>query len=119
MNFLAILECFDDKIVQRMRTQFMNGFRAKVAEEQKYCREHKVEPRMTTQKADEVRGILRKCGTAFHVEAIKRLVLTELMIPSFEMVDEKAALLRGDALKSGTVSIEAPPALPESELVSA
>ena len=100
MNFLSILAAFDEKEIEQMRKQFRKDFDAKIAEEKEYCEKAKTEPMMNKEKATMVMNLLANCGTAWHVEALRRMVLTDFFIPEKRDLDERANMLMTDALKN-------------------
>lgn len=100
MNMLSILQAYEEKEVNQMRKGFKNDFDAKIAEERAYCIKHKTEPQMTKEKSTKIINLLEKCRTGFQVEALRRQVLTDFLIPTWEEVQERANMLSDDALKN-------------------
>ena len=101
MNYLSILNAFSEVEVNQMRKSFRNDFDAKIAEEKKYCEEKKTQPMMTTEKALMVMELVAKCPTGYHVEALRRIVLSDFYIPEWKDLEERAHMLMTDALKNG------------------
>ena len=101
MNFLSILNSFEAKEVEQLRKQFRKAFDVRIAEEKVYCAKNKIEPQMSPQKVTEIMNLLENhCPTAYHVEALKRIVCSDFCIPEVQDLDERAHHLMDDALKS-------------------
>ena len=98
MDFLAILQTFDKKEVEVLHRNFREELETMRKQEKEFCVKAHVEPKMTNERALEVLKLLEKCHTAYHVEALKRFVLQEMVIPEWQDIDVKANDLMTKAL---------------------
>jgi hypothetical protein len=98
-NFLSILSTFDKDQVEQMRKDFVNKLVIMSQKEKEFCAENKVPPLMDNDKKNELMRLLDKCGTTYHIEALRRLVLVECIIPTQEQVEELANSLLTEACK--------------------
>src|SRR5258706_1910151 len=98
MNFLSILSSFEDKQIRILKEDFDKEFAARILEEKEYCAKTNQEVRMTPEVIREIEGLARKCWSAYHIEALKRLVLQEMLVPTIQDVDEKANRMMTEAL---------------------
>lgn len=99
MNSLAILDAFDDQAIATRRLDFKRRFYALNEKERQYARAKGITPAMTPARVHLIEGtLLPKCKTAWHVEALERLVLLSMIIPTMQEIDEKANELMTAAL---------------------
>jgi len=89
-NYLAALSIFDVGKIVRFKDQFREQFKDMCAKEREYCKKVKAQVQMTPEKYKEVEDLLAKCYTPYHVESLRRIVLVECVIPSWEELDKIA-----------------------------
>jgi len=109
MNANGILAIFDQKQLAQLKDGFVKDLQAKIQEEKAFCAKMKRELNasvkedippdkvneilsglMTPDKYSEVIRLLGMAGNACHVEALRRFVLVNCVIPEFEDVERVA-----------------------------
>ena len=98
MNLLSLLDKFNDKQIKESKKDFRKEFLVKVREEKRYCERNRTEPQMDEKKYAEIENMLTKCWTAYHIEALQRFVFTEMIVPDWKTVDERAQVMITEAL---------------------
>lgn len=99
MNFLSVLQHFEKPQIDRMKADFKEEFEKLIEYEKKvYCPRYNQEPKMTPTIIREIEVILEKCGNGYHVEALKRMVCQEMLVPKMKDVEEKANKMMTEAL---------------------
>jgi hypothetical protein len=98
-NFLELMNIFDQKQIDAFKNDFRDKFVKMCDDEKKYCAENKTFPMMDDKKKAIVINLLEKCGNAYHVEALRRFIIQECVIPEWEQVDMLANNLMTEACK--------------------
>lgn len=99
MNFLSVLQHFEKPQIERMKIDFKEEFEKLIKyEKEVFCPRYNQEPKMTNDKIREIEVMLEKCGNGYHVEALKRLVCQEMLVPTMKDVEEKANKIMTEAL---------------------
>jgi len=97
MSPIPLLSIFDEKQVHLMKDGFLGEFEAKCVESRRRCAETGLVDRLDQDHRDVLR-LLQMCGNAYHVEALRRLVLRDQMVPKWNHVEELANRLMTEAL---------------------
>jgi len=85
--------------MEQMRKDFINKLVIMSQKEKEFCAKNKVPPLMDDAKRSEINRLLSKCGTTYHIEAMRRLILVECLIPTWEQIDSLASNLMTEAFK--------------------
>jgi hypothetical protein len=94
---IQILGIFDEKQVKQMAETFEGEFTAKCVEKRRWCLDNGLAEQLDKDHA-EVLKLLRMCGNAFHVEALRRLVLRDQAVPKWHHVEMLSNELMTEAL---------------------
>lgn len=97
MSPIPLLSIFEEKQVRIMGEAFLGEFEAKCLENRRRCTETGLADRLDQDHRD-VLKLLSLCGNAYHVEALRRLVLRDQMVPKWNHVEELANRLMTEAL---------------------
>jgi hypothetical protein len=100
---IEVLSIFDDKQVKMMKDDFIKDFNAMCNYEKRWAWEHGVPRVMDTTRHNEVMLLVAKCGNAYQVEALKRLVLRDFVIPTWDDVERNANTDMTKDLKAGSI----------------
>ena len=98
-NFFELMNIFDAKQIEAFKKDFQDKFVLMCKKELVYCAQNKVEPVMDDKKKAEIMNLLVKCGNAYHVEALRRFVIQECVVPTWDQVDGLANNLMTEACK--------------------
>jgi len=98
MNMLALLQFMDERHLEGMRKEFLEEFYALRQKEKVYCEKNKIQPEMDADKVNAVVDLVKRTKTGFHIEALRRSVLQEYTIPTYEELDGRAQIMMTSAL---------------------
>jgi len=95
---LALLDMYEPRHLEGMRKDFLEQFYALREKEKKYCEKNKIPPQLDADKVNETVDLLKRTKTGFHIEALKRFVLQEYTIPTYQQLDDRASEMSTKAL---------------------
>jgi len=98
MNFLSILDLFNDKQIEKLKQDFFKELLVKMQEEKRFCEIRKVKPQMNGKKVREIEVLVKKCWSAYHLEALRRFLFTEMVMPDWKTLEARANQLITEAL---------------------
>jgi hypothetical protein len=100
LNPTALLDKFDKAKIEVWKHNFRaRYYKLNEEEREKYRKGEIPMICMTPEKVHKIMGFLEKCGTAFQVEAMERIIIDEYMVPEdFKEIEELADDLRDRAL---------------------
>lgn len=109
MNASGILAIFDQKQLAQLKDGFMKDLAEKIQEEKAFCAKMKkdlgasvkedipgdkineiLSGLMTPDKYNEVVRLLGMCGNAMHIEALRRFVLVNCVMPEWQDIERVA-----------------------------
>jgi len=89
MSFTAILGIFDERQVRQMADTFKGEWEAKCLEKRRWCMEHGADEQLDKDHKEVLR-LLDMCGSAWHIEALRRFVFVEEIVPQWNHIDAVA-----------------------------
>lgn len=98
MNFLSILDLFNDKQIEKLKQDFYKELLAKMQEEKRFCEVHKTKPQMDEKKVREIEVLVKKSWSAYHLEALRRYLFTEMVMPDWKTLEARANHMMTEAL---------------------
>lgn len=86
---IDILNIFNEAQVRQMGQALLGEFEAKCLEKRRWCADHGLAERLDQDHRD-VLKLLSLCGNAYHVEALRRFILRDEVVPQWKHVEALA-----------------------------
>lgn len=85
---------YRSSMMRKLKEEFMKQLHIAQQTERKACEASGQTPMMQGTLYKEVSGLVERCATLFHIEALARFIFTDNEIPSWSQVVKRAELLK-------------------------